>query len=304
MRHTQCLCQFYKSYTDRFIYEEKIKLDIHATRKLNNSIEIPYLGLGVFQCNDGDETVNAVRWAIEAGYRLIDTAAAYHNEKSVGQGIHESGIERKKLFVTTKLWKEDMIQGTQMKAFEKSLKLLQVDYVDLYLIHWPFPGKTLESWKVMEEIYKSGRARAIGVSNFVQHHLDLLLQDAIVAPAVNQIQCHPHFSQQPLIEYCKKLGIAVEAWSPLGGTGGNLLDTRVLKKIAEKHAKTAAQIVLRWDLQRGIITIPKSTHRERIIANADLYTFELSRDEMNIINDLNQNLQPYPMGWDPESIGF
>ena len=236
-------------------------MNLHSSKTLNNGVEIPYLGLGVFQCNDGDETVNAVRWAIEAGYRHIDTAAAYRNEKSVGQAILESGIDRDELFVTTKLWKEDMLQGTQMKAFEKSLKLLQLDYVDLYLIHWPVPGKTLESWKVLEEIYKSGRARAIGVSNFVQRHLDLLLQDAKIVPAVNQIQCHPHFSQQSLVAYCEKLGIACEAWSPLGGTGGNLLDDPVLKKIAEKHAKSVAQIVLRWDLQRGTITIPKSTHQ-------------------------------------------
>jgi len=281
-----------------------IKMDIQTTKKLNNGVKIPYLGLGVFQCNEGDETVNAVRWGIESGYRHIDTAAAYHNEKSVGQAIRDSGINRAKLFVTTKLWKEDMHQGTQMKAFENSLKLLQLDYVDLYLIHWPVPGKTLESWKVLEEIYKSRRARAIGVSNFVQRHLDLLLQDAKIVPAVNQIQCHPHFSQQPLAAYCEKLGIAIEAWSPLGGTGGNLLDDPVLKKIAEKHTKSEAQIVLRWDLQKGIITIPKSIHQERIIANMDLYTFELSRDEMKTINEINQNPQPFPTGWDPNSIGF
>ena len=279
-------------------------MDINTTKKLNNGTKIPYLGLGVFQCNDGAETVNAVRWGIEAGYKHIDTAAAYRNEKSVGQAIRETGIKRDKLFVTTKLWKEDMVQGTQMKAFESSLKLLQLDYVDLYLIHWPVPGKNMESWKVLEEINKSGRARAIGVSNFAQHHLDLLLRDAKVVPAVNQIQCHPYFTQQPLAAYCEKLGIAVEAWSPLGGTGGNLLDDPVLKKLATKYAKSAAQIVLRWDLQRGIITIPKSTHQARIIANTDIYGFELSKDDMKTINDLNQNLKPYPAGWDPDTIDF
>ncbi len=252
-------------------------MDINTTKKLNNGVEIPYLGLGVFQCKDGDETVNAVRWAIEAGYRHIDTAAAYGNEKSVGQAIRQSGIDRKELFVTTKLLPDDMLQGTQMKAFEKSLKLLQLDYVDLYLIHWPVTGKTLESWKALEEIYKSGRARAIGVSNFVEHHLDKLLQDAKIVPAVNQVECHPHLSQQPLVAYCEKLGIAFEAWSPLGGTGGKLLDDPVLKKIAEKYGKSAAQVVLRWDLQRGIITIPKSTHQARIIANTDLYEFRTER---------------------------
>jgi methylglyoxal/glyoxal reductase len=279
-------------------------MNLHSSKTLNNGVKIPFLGLGVFQCNDGDETVNAVRWAIEAGYRHIDTAAAYGNEKSVGQAIRDSGINRDELFVTTKLWKEDMLQGTQMKAFEKSLKLLQLNYVDLYLIHWPVPGKTLESWKVLEDIFKSGRARAIGVSNFVQRHLDFLLQDAKIVPAVNQIQCHPYFTQQPLVAYCEKLGIACEAWSPLGGTGGNLLDDLVLKKIAEKHAKSVAQIVLRWDLQRGIITIPKSTHQKRIIANTDLYTFKLSKDDMKAINERNQDTRPYPTGWDPDHIDF
>ena len=279
-------------------------MNLHSSKTLNNGVKIPFLGLGVFQCNDGDETVNAVRWAIEAGYRHIDTAAAYGNEKSVGQAIQDSGINRDELFVTTKLWKEDMLQGTQMKAFEKSLKLLQLNYVDLYLIHWPVPGKTLESWKVLEDIFKSGRARAIGVSNFVQCHLDFLLQNAKVVPAVNQIQCHPYFTQQPLVAYCEKLGIACEAWSPLGGTGGNLLDDPVLKKIAEKHAKSVAQIVLRWDLQRGTITIPKSTHQKRIIANTDLYTFKLSKDDMKAINERNQDTRPYPIGWDPDHIDF
>jgi methylglyoxal/glyoxal reductase len=279
-------------------------LNLHSTKTLNNEVKIPYLGFGVFQVKDGQETVNAVHWAIESGYRHVDTATAYANEKNVGQAIRDSGINRDEIFVTTKLWKEDMVQGTQMKAFEKSLKLLQTDYVDLYLIHWPVPGKTLESWKVLEEIYKSGRARAIGVSNFVQCHLDLLLQEAEIVPAVNQIQCHPHFTQQPLVAYCKKMGIACEAWSPLGGTGGNLLDDTVLKKISEKYAKSVAQIVLRWDLQRHIITIPKSIHQARIIINTELYEFELSKDDVNAINELNQDIRPYPTGWDPNYIDF
>jgi diketogulonate reductase-like aldo/keto reductase len=277
-------------------------MDIHSTKKLNNGVKIPYLGLGVFQCRDDEETVNVVNWAIEAGYRHIDTAALYGNEKSVGQGIRKSGIDREKLFVTTKLWMDDMRQGTQIKAFEKSLRLLQFDYVDLYLIHWPVAGKTRESWKVLEEIYKSGRTRAIGVSNFTEHHLDELLSDAKIIPAVNQIECHPRLSQQPLAAYCEKLGIAFEAWSPLGGTGGDLLNDPVLKKIAGKYAKSVAQVVLRWDLQRDIITIPKSTHKARIIANADVYEFELSADEMKAINDLDRS--PQRVGPDPNRIDF
>ena len=279
-------------------------MDIKTTKKLNNGIEIPYLGFGVFQVRDGDETVNAVRWAIEAGYRHIDTAAAYRNEKSVGLAIRQSGINRKELFVTTKLPMDEMRQGTQMQAFETSLKNLQMDYIDLYLIHWPVTGKNLESWKVLEEIYRSGRARAIGVSNFVEKNLEKLMLETKIVPAVDQVELHPHFSQQTLQVYCEKHGIAVEAWSPLGGTGGKLLDDPVLKKIAAKYAKSPAQIVLRWELQRGIITIPKSTHRPRIIANTDLYKFELSADDVKTINDLDNDPQPCGMGWDPNSIAF
>ena len=277
-------------------------MDIHTTRKLNNGVEIPYLGLGVFQVKDGDETANAVRWAIEAGYRHIDTAAFYGNEKSVGLGIRKSGIERRQLFVTTKLWKTELLQGTQMKAFEQSLKDLQMDYVDLYLIHWPVAGKSRETWKILEEIYKSGRARAIGVSNFMEHQLDKLLQDAKIVPAVDQVECHPHLSQQSLLTYCEKAGIAFEAWSPLGGTGGKLLDDPVLKKIAGKYGKSTAQVILRWDLQRGMITIPKSIHQKRIIANADLYNFELSADDIKVINELDKN--PQRSGPDPAPMGF
>ena len=279
-------------------------MNINTTKKLNNGVEIPYLGCGVFQVNDGDEAVNTVRWAIEAGYRHIDTASAYRNERSVGQAIRQSGINRKELFVTTKLAIDDMRQSTQMKGFERSLSLLQVDYVDLYLIHWPVTGKNRETWKIMEEIYKSGRARAIGVSNFVEFHLEKLLQDAKIVPAVDQIELHPYFSQQPLVAYCEKLGIAGEAWSPLGGTGGNLLNDPVLKKIAEKYKKSTAQVVLRWELQSGIITIPKSTHQARIKANTELYDFELSAADIKTINDMDKAPKPLGMGWDPNKIAF
>jgi diketogulonate reductase-like aldo/keto reductase len=235
-------------------------MDLQTTKKLNNGAEIPFFGLGVFQVKEGDETANAVGWAIEAGYRHIDTAALYGNEKSIGIGIRRSGIDRKKLFVTTKLWKDDMLRGTQIKAFEKSLKLLQMDYVDLYLIHWPVAGKSMESWKVLEEIYKSGKPGQSGVSNFMQKHIDALLQEAKIVPAVNQVECHPHLAQQPWPDYWQKQGIAFEEWSPLGGTGGNLLGDPTLKKIAEKHGKSAAQVTLQWELQRGLITTPKSVH--------------------------------------------
>jgi len=285
------------------IIQEEGKMDIHTTKKLNNGVEIPYMGFGTLRCKDDDETINAVRWAIEAGYRHIDTAAGYGNEKSVGQGIRNSGVDRKEVFVTTKLKPDDdMLPGAQMKAFEKSLNLLQLDYVDLYLIHWPVVGKTLEAWKGMEEIYKSGRARAIGVCNFSEIHFTELFHDAKVKPAINQIELHPHLSLQSLVAYCEKQGIAVEAWSPLGGDGGKLLDAPVLKNIAVKHGKSVAQVILRWDLQRGIITIPKSTHQTRIKENANLYDFGLSSAEIKTINDLDKD--PRRFGRDPNSMGF
>ena len=277
-------------------------MDIRTTRKLNNGVEIPYLGFGTLRSKDDEETVNAVRWAIEAGYRHIDTAGAYGNEKSVGLGIRQSGIDRKKIFVTTKLRLEDMFPGEQIKGFENSLKLLQLDYVDLYLIHWPIAGKTLAAWKDLEKIYESGRARAIGVCNFAEHHFVELLRSTKIVPAINQVELHPHLSLQPLTAYCEKLGIAVEAWSPLGGDGGKLLNDPVLQKIAEKHGKSTARVILRWDLQRGIITIPKSTHQVRIKEDANLYDFELSANDMKVINDLDKN--PQRFGRDPNIIGF
>ena len=279
-------------------------MNILTTRKLNNGVEIPCLGFGVFQCKDGEETVNAVRWALDAGYRHIDTASAYHNEKGVGQAIRESGINREEIFVTTKLPIDAMKQGFQIQAFETSLELLQLDYIDLYLIHWPVTGKNIESWQLLEELCKSGRVQAIGVSNFMEKHLDALLRNAKIAPAIDQIELHPHFSKQQLVAHCEKLGIACEAWSPLGGTGSKLLEDPVLNMIAKKYSKSSAQVTLRWELQRGIITIPKSIHQEWIKANANVFDFELSATDMKSINDLDKNPQPIGRGWNPADIDF
>jgi len=275
-------------------------MDITTTKKLNNGVEIPCFGLGVFRSAEGKDTVDAVRWAIEAGYTHIDTAAIYGNEKSVGEGIRASGIQREKLFLTTKLWNADMRAHRQYEAFEESLSRLGMEYVDLYLIHWPVET-FVESWKVMEKIYKEGRAKAIGVSNFTIKHLETLLAEAEVVPVLNQIELHPRLTQEPLCGFCAGKGIAVEAWSPLGGQGGDVMSEKIIQDLAKKHGKSPAQIILRWDLQRGIITIPKSIHKERIIENSKLYDFELTKDEMALINSLNRDLR---VGADPDSFDF
>jgi len=259
------------------------------------------LGLGVFKAPEGSAARQAVLWALEAGYRHIDTAAIYGNEASVGEGLTLSGLDRKDVFITTKLWNEDMRQGRQEAAFHDSLKRLKLDYVDLYLIHWPVPGKYEESWKVMEKLYKEGKIRAIGVSNFHRHHLESLEKIAEVMPMVNQIECHPLLKQQELVEYCQSKNMAVTAWSPLGGQGSGLLDSPVLKEIAGRYGKSPAQIILRWDLQRGIITIPKSVHKERIQQNADIFDFELSTSDMNAINAMNKDQRT---GADPDNFHF
>ena len=275
-------------------------MNLESVKKLNNGVEIPYFGLGVFRSAEGQETVDVVRWAIEAGYRHIDTAKIYGNERSVGEGVRSSGMAREKLFITTKLWNDDMRAGRQLKAFEESLELLGMNYIDLYLIHWPVDN-FLESWQFMESIYASGKARAIGVSNFQTHHLDTLLAQAKVVPAVNQVELHPYLTQEPLQAYCVQKGIAIEAWSPIGGQGNDLLADPVVNRLAAKHGKTPAQIVLRWELQQDIIVIPKSIRRERLLENCALYDFALASDEMTAISKLNIDRRNGP---DPDNFAF
>ncbi|MDR1533743.1 MAG: aldo/keto reductase, partial [Planctomycetota bacterium] len=254
-------------------------MDIASKIKLNNGVEIPRLGLGVFRTPEGPETVDSVRWAIEAGYIHIDTAKIYGNEKSVGEGVKNGGIAREKLFVTTKLWNADMRAGRQLQAFDESLKLLGMDYVDLYLIHWPVENYP-DSWRAMEKIYASGKARAVGVSNFQIHHLEKLLGQSEVVPAVNQVELHPYLTQEPLRKYCAEKGIAVQAWSPLGGQGNDLLKNPLLTELGARHGKTPAQIVIRWHLQQDIIAIPKSVRKERIRENREVYDFQLTEEEI------------------------
>lgn len=272
---------------------------MQKTILLNNDVEMPLLGLGVFQARDGREVEQAITWALEAGYRSIDTAAAYRNEEGVGSAIRNSSVPREEIFVTTKLWNGDQRQGTMLSAFETSLEKLGLDYVDLYLIHWPVKGKYKESWRVLESIYESGRAKAIGVSNFLIHHLDDLMQDANVVPTVNQIEFHPFLQQPDLIAHCRKLGIVPEAWSPI--MKGRVMQVPELVQIGEKYGKTAVQVTLRWMIQKEIITIPKSVKQARIQANGDIFDFALSDDDMAAIDNLDKNER---IGPDPDNFNF
>jgi methylglyoxal/glyoxal reductase len=268
--------------------------DITGKISLNNGVEMPYFGLGTWQAFDHNEVKKAVKIALEKGYRLIDTATFYQNEKGIGEAINESGIPREDIFITTKVWNDDQGFEPTLKAFEKSTKLLNTNYIDLYLIHWPVTGKYIETWKALEKIYADGRVKAIGISNFLQIHLDKLLPEVNITPAVNQMEFHPYLVQQPLVDLCKKNNIVYQAWSPI--MQGKVSEIELLTKIGSVHGKSPAQVVLRWDLQRGIPTIPKSTNEKRIVENAQLFDFELTTIEMTLIDSLDKNQR---LGYDP-----
>lgn len=267
--------------------------------KLNNGVEMPQLGYGVFQIPN-DETATAVTNALEAGYRSIDTAAAYQNEAGVGQALADSGIERGELFVTTKLWNADQGYERTLRAFDRSLSLLGLDYLDLYLIHWPTPARDLyvDSWRAMEKLYDEGRVRAIGVSNFQPEHLDRLAKSADIAPAVNQVELHPYLQQADVRTYHNDFGIRTEAWSPLA-KGGSLLTEPAIEALAKEHDRTPAQIVLRWHLQLGHIVIPKSVTPSRIAENLDVFGFSLTNDDLESLATLDRNERTGP---DPDEF--
>ena len=279
--------------------EEAMIKNMQDTITLANGVNMPGFGLGVFKMENGDETIRSVKNALTIGYRLIDTAALYKNEESVGQAIKESGIPREELFVTTKVWNSDQGYESTLQAFEESKRKLGVGRIDLYLIHWPVAGKYKETWKALEHLYKQGEVRAIGVSNFHKHHLEDLLADAEVMPMVNQVELHPLLSQSDLRDYCKEEGIAVEAWAPLAQ--GRLLSHPALASIAEKYGKTVAQIILRWHIQHGIIAIPKSIKEHRLAENADIFNFNLSFNDMITIDKINDNER---VGPDPDNFDF
>ncbi len=266
---------------------------------LHNGVKMPWFGLGVYLSEEGQEVINAVKAAVKAGYRSIDTAAFYKNEEGVGQAIKESRIPREELFITTKVWNTDQGYESTLAAFNESLKKLDLEYIDLYLIHWPVKETYKETWKALETLYKEGKVRAIGVCNFQIHHLEDLLADAEIAPMVNQVEYHPRLTQKELLAYCQEHNIQLEAWSPLGR--GRMLDEPTLQELAAKYGKTVAQIILRWDLQTGVVTIPKSVKEQRIIENADIFDFELSKADMDKIDSLNRDQRNGP---DPDNFNL
>jgi diketogulonate reductase-like aldo/keto reductase len=268
--------------------------------ELDNGVSIPQVGFGVFQIPDA-RTQEAVEAALEAGYRHIDTAAAYYNEAGVGAAVRASGLPREEVFVTTKLRNGDQGHDSALRAFEDSRRALGLDYVDLYLIHWPVPSQDryVETWRAFEKLLADGVVRAIGVSNFLPEHLDRLLAETDVVPAVNQIELHPTFQQRPTQEASRKAGIAVEAYSPLGQ--GADLDDPVVTAIADRLGVTPAQVVLRWHVQQGTIVIPKSVNPQRMRQNIDLFGFELTDEDMAAISGLDS---PHRIGADPATAAF
>jgi diketogulonate reductase-like aldo/keto reductase len=273
--------------------------DIRACTTLNNGVQMPWLGFGTFRIPEGDETYTSVRHALDAGYRSIDTAALYENEVSVGRAVRDSGIPREEIFITTKVWNDDQRRRRVLQAFEESLTRLEMDYVDLYLVHWPVPETFVETWGIMEEIYRSGKARAIGVSNHLVHHLEAILKPGAVVPAVNQVEFHPYLQSRELHAFCRQRGIQLEAWAPL--MKGKGLSEPVLQEIAARHGKTPAQVVIRWELQKEVVAIPKSVHRERIYENRDVFDFSLDEEDMRRIDGLERD-QRY--GAHPDRIPF
>lgn len=262
-------------------------MDISSEITLNNGVKIPILGLGTWQSR-GEQSEKAVTWALEAGYRHIDTAMAYVNEKWIGKAIKKSRIERDELFITTKLWIWDFEPIKALKAIDLSLEKLKLDYIDLYLVHWPAEGH-LDIWKTMEQILAEGKTQAIGVSNFMVHHLDKIMSNANIIPAVNQVEFTPYLYDKELFDYCKKYDIKIEAYSPL--TRGLKFDDPRLVEIATRYNKTAAQVLIRWGLQLGIVEIPKSINKNHIIENSNVFDFNLSKVDMSKLCSFNENLR-------------
>jgi diketogulonate reductase-like aldo/keto reductase len=272
-----------------------MNLTLQSTVKLNNGIEMPRLGLGTFQSERGSETRSAVRWALEAGYRHIDTAAIYGNEADVGAAIRESGIPREEIFITTKLWNGSQRYDAALRAYDESVRLLGVEQVDLYLVHWPIRETRKEAWRALLRLYEEGRVRAIGVSNYTVRHLNELLADSPLVPAVNQFEVHAFNTRLELVGFCQQAGIVAESYSPLS-RGAKLNDPR-LAAVARRYEKTPAQVLIRWVLQHGMVVIPKSVRRERILENADVFDFEISAQDLRELDGLDEGLHTIRPGF-------
>lgn len=273
--------------------------DITGSFKLNNGVEMPYLGLGTYQSDNDLEVIDAVANALQLGYRHIDTASIYNNEEGVGKGIQRSGVDRSEIFLVSKVWNADQGYENTLKAFEESLQRLDTDYLDLYLIHWPVAKKYKDTWRALEKLYKEKRIRAIGVSNFMQHHLEDVLMDAEVVPMVNQMEFHPYVVQQDLIDFCATKGIQYESWSPF--MQGKVFGLDICKNLSTKYNKSVAQVILRYNLQKGIVAIPKSSKKDRIISNADIFDFELSTVDIAFLDGLDRGER---IGPDPNNFDF
>ena len=273
--------------------------DIKGRVTLHNGVEMPYFGLGMFLNKDGDQIKRAMDSAWEQGYRLFDTASIYRNEEAMGIALKEMGIDRRDLFLTSKVWNSDQGYEETLKACDASLQRLGLEYLDLYLIHWPVLEKFPETWRAMETLYSQGKVRAIGVSNFLKHHLIQLFETAKIVPMVNQIEYHPWLAQPELLKYHQKHKIKVQGWAPL--MRGKIFEIDLLKEIAEKYNKTVVQLVLRWNLQNGVLVIPKTVKPERIVSNSTVFDFELSIEDMTLIDGLNRNER---IGPNPDNFSF
>lgn len=276
-------------------------------RRLSNGYEMPIMGFGTFRMPSGSRTYDSVREALDAGYRLIDTASYYKNEEDVGRAVRESGIPRQEIFVTTKLWNSDQGYESTLKAFEKSMEKLGLDYLDLYLIHWPrikrapddWVRLNRETWHAMEQLYEDGRIKAIGVSNFKPHHIESLVKMSIHKPMVNQIEMHPGFPQEETVGFCQDHDIVVESWGPFAS--GKLLKSGLLDGIAEKYGKTPAQICLRWLIEKGVVPLPKSVTPSRIVENTEIFDFDISADDLAFISSIDTDTGT---GWDSDEVAW
>jgi methylglyoxal/glyoxal reductase len=273
--------------------------NILSTTTLHNGVEMPWFGLGIYKIEEGKNLISTIHTAIELGYRSFDTASLYQNERGLGEAISISLIPREQLFITSKVWNTEQGYESTLAAFDASLKRLGLDYLDLYLIHWPVPNLYKDTWRALETLYKDKKVRAIGVSNFQIHHLQNVMRDGTIKPMVNQVEYHPKLSQDELLSFCKQENIQLEAWSPL--MRGRLQKDPTLLEIAKKHKKTVSQIILRWDLQNEVVTIPKTSKKERLKENANIFDFTLTDQDMSTIQSLNENLRT---GQDPDNFNY